>query len=405
MNKGFSPGVASAKLKNIKTQPQPISMPELEGGLLNYFDDVPDPRVDRTKHHLLKDILVIALLAIIAGGNGWEDMENYGISKQTWLKQFLELPNGIPHHDTFRRVFEKLDPKILEQKLTQWVQKFIGSVVDQVIPIDGKSLRGSYDRNQGKKNLHLVTAWASENRLVLGQVKVDSHSNEITAIPALLELIDVTGAIVTMDAMGTQTEIIKQIVHKKANYVVCLKSNHPTLYNQVKSWFEIQSIRQFYEVKMTDYRQVEKGHNRIEKRRTWAIPISEFGGLYNQDKWAGLQTVVIVERFRQEWNGTSHEVQFYLSSLTVDAQKHGSIIREHWSIENKEHWVLDVTFEEDKSRIRAFNSPRNLAVLRRMALNALNQETTLSRSLRQKRNRAAMSEEYMMLILKSLCQA
>lgn len=160
MNKGFSPGVASAKLKNIKTQPQPISMPELEGGLLNYFDDVPDPRVDRTKHHLLKDILVIALLAIIAGGNGWEDMENYGISKQTWLKQFLELPNGIPHHDTFRRVFEKLDPKILEQKLTQWVQKFIGSVVDQVIPIDGKSLRGSYDRNQGKKNLHLVTAWA-----------------------------------------------------------------------------------------------------------------------------------------------------------------------------------------------------------------------------------------------------
>ena len=405
MNKGFLAVVANAKLKTQKTQPQPISMPELEGGLLNYFDDVPDSRVDRTKLHLLKDIIVIALLSIIAGGDGWEDMENYGISKQPWLKQFLELPNGIPHHDTFRRVFEKIDPKVLEQKLTQWVQKLLGSVFEQVIAIDGKSLRGSYDRNQAKKNLHLVTAWACENRLVLGQVKVDSHSNEITAIPALLELIDVTGAIITMDAMGTQTEIIKQIVQKKANYVVCLKSNHPTLYNQVKSWFELQVSRQFAGVKMTDYRQIEKGHNRIEKRIVWAIPVAEFGGIYHQDKWAGLQTVVIVERFRQQWNGTSHEVQFYLSSLTGDAQKHGAIIREHWSIENQEHWVLDVTFNEDKSRVRTLNSPRNLAVLRRMALNALNQETTLSRSLRQKRNRAAMSDEYMMLILKSLCQA
>src|ERR687885_514728 len=289
MNKGFLAVVANAKLKTQKTQPQPISMPELEGGLLNYFDDVPDSRVDRTKLHLLKDIIVIALLSIIAGGDGWEDMENYGISKQPWLKQFLELPNGIPHHDTFRRVFEK------------------------VIAIDGKSLRGSYDRNQAKKNLHLVTAWACENRLVLGQVKVDSYSNEITAIPALLELIDVTGAIITMDAMGTQTEIIKQIVQKKANYVVCLKSNHPTLYNQVKSWFELQVSRQFAGVKMTDYRQIEKGHNRIEKRRVWAIPVAEFGGIYHQYKWAGLQTVVIVERFRQQWNGTSHEVQFYCS--------------------------------------------------------------------------------------------
>ena len=263
MTKGFAAVVASAKLKNIKTQHQPISMQELEGGLLNYFDALPDPRVDRTKHHLLKDIIVIALLAIIAGGNGWEDMENYGISKQPWLNKILELPNGIPHHDTFRLVFEKLDPKILEQKLTQWVQKFLGSVVDQVIPIDGKSLRGSYDRNQGQKNLHLVTAWASENRLVLSQVKVDSHSNEITAIPALLELIDVTGAIITMDAMGTQTEIIQQIVQKKANYVVCLKSNHLTLYNQVKSGFELQVSRQFAAVKMTDYRQIEKGHKLI----------------------------------------------------------------------------------------------------------------------------------------------
>ena len=172
-------------------------MQKLQGSLSSYFDDVPDPRVNRTKRHLLKDILVIAIWSTIAGGDGWEDMENYGISKQQWLQKFLDLPNGIPSDDTWRRVFEKLDPKVWEQKLTQWVKQLIGPVLEQVIPIDGKSLRGSYDRKTGEKNLHLVTAWASKNRLVLGQVKVENHSNKITAIPALLELIDVSGAIIT----------------------------------------------------------------------------------------------------------------------------------------------------------------------------------------------------------------
>jgi predicted transposase YbfD/YdcC len=401
MDKGFLPAQPRSKLLK---KPSPISMQELQGSLSSYFDDVPDPRVNRTKRHLLKDILVIAILSTIAGGDGWEDMENYGISKQQWLQKFLDLPNGIPSDDTFRRVFEKVDPKVLEQKLTEWVKQLIGPVVQQVIPIDGKSLRGSYDRKTGEKNLHLVTAWASENRLVLGQVKVENHSNEITAIPALLELIDVTGAIITMDAMGTQTEIVRLIRQKKADYVVTLKKNHPTLYKQVKTWFKTATANQFGGIEVSEDSRTEKAHHRIETRKVWAVPVGVLGGLYKQEDWTDIQTIVIVERFRYLWNKTTHEVQFYLSSLPVDAQLNGRVIRQHWSIENQEHWVLDVTFNEDRSRIRALNSPRNLAVIRRMSLNAVNQETTLKRSLRQKRKRAAMNDEYMMLLLKSFCQ-
>lgn len=187
MEKGFDRVVNEAKSSPKPDRSQPLSMQHLQACLSTYFDGIPDPRVDRTKQHLLKDILVITILATIAGAQGWEDIENYGLSKQQWLEEFLELPNGIPSDDTFRRVFEKLDPKVLEQKLSQWLQQIMGSVCQEIIPIDGKSLRGSYDREKGLKNLHLVTAWASEQRLVLGQVKVEDHSNEITAIPALLE--------------------------------------------------------------------------------------------------------------------------------------------------------------------------------------------------------------------------
>jgi hypothetical protein len=198
MDKGFDRVVNEPKSLATPDRSQPISLAQLQGCLSTYFDDIPDPRVDRTKQHLLKDILVITILAAIAGAQGWEDIENYGLSKQQWLENFLELPNGIPSDDTFRRVFEKLDPKVLEEKLSQWLQQIMGSVCQEIIPIDGKSLRGSYDREKGLKNLHLVTAWASGQRLVLGQVKVEDHSNEITAIPALLELLDIAGAIITI---------------------------------------------------------------------------------------------------------------------------------------------------------------------------------------------------------------
>ena len=403
MSKGFAPSKLAEKSEELN-KPKPISIEDLQTGFSNYFDDVPDPRVERTKQHLLKDILVIALLAVIAGADGWEDMENYGISKFTWLQKFLKLPNGIPSDDTFRRVFEKLDPKMLEQKLRTWMNQLIGSVAQEVIPIDGKSLRGSYDRQKGVKNLHLVTAWASEHRLVLGQVKVEDHSNEITAIPALLELIDITGAIITIDAMGTQTDIVRLIRQKKADYVVTLKSNHPTLYNQVKTWFEMAKAQEFEGIEVSQDSRTEKGHHRVEIRKVWAVSVAALGGLYKQEQWTDIQTIVFVERVRHLWNKTTQEVQFYLSFLPVDAQLNGRVIRQHWGIENQVHWTLDVTFNEDQCRIRSLNSPQNLALLRRMALNAINQETTFRRSVRQKKKRAAMNDDYMMQILKCLCQ-
>ena len=353
---------------------------------------------------MLKDILVIAILAVIAGAEGWEDIENYGLSKEKWLSEFLELPHGIPSDDTFRRVFERIEPSALEDSFSRWIQELIPSLEQQIVPIDGKCLRGSYDREGGLKALHLVTAWAAGEKLTLGQVKVEDHSNEITAIPALLELVDIQGAVITIDAMGTQTEIVRLIRAKKADYVLALKKNHPTLHQEVKNWFDKARLSNFEGITVDHDRRIEKGHHRTEKRRVWAVPLSEFGGLYKQEQWSGLQTIVMIERTRHLWNKVTHDVQFYLSSLPADAQNLGHAIRTHWGIENQVHWTLDVTFNEDHCRIRSGNSPRNLALLRRMALNAVNLEKTLKRSLRQKMKRAAMSNEYMMTVLQSFCQ-
>jgi predicted transposase YbfD/YdcC len=400
-------GFASAQGEQAKQSAKPAQLTpiaEIQANLSSYFSEIKDPRVTRTKKHLLKDILVIAILAVIAGAEGWEDIENYGISKQEWLTEFLDLPNGIPSDDTFCRVFERLDPLAVENGFTKWVQQLVPSLEQKIVPIDGKCLRGSYDREQGIKALHLVTAWVAEQNLTLGQIKVEDHSNEITAIPALLELIDIQGAIITIDAMGTQTEIVRLIRAKKADYVLALKTNHPTLYQEVKKWFESSLANNFEGINVSHDRRVEKGHHRTEKRLVWAVPLSEFGGLYKQGQWSGLQTIVMVERTRHLWNKVTHEVQFYLSSLPADAQNLGNAIRTHWGIENQVHWTLDVTFNEDHCRIRSCYSPRNFALLRRMALNALNQEITLKRSLRQKMKRAAMNNDYMMTVLQSFCQ-
>lgn len=403
MGKGFAS--VKAKLENLPAKrPKLTPISQIQANLSSYFTDIKDPRVKRTKKHLLKDILVIAILAIIAGAKGWEDIENYGQAKQQWLSEFLELPHGIPSDDTFRRVFERIEPLALCDCLTQWMQQLIPSLEQKIVPIDGKCLRGSYDREQGIKALHLVTAWVAEQNLTLGQIKVEDHSNEITAIPALLELIDIQGAIITIDAMGTQTEIVRLIRAKKADYVLALKTNHPTLHQEVKNWFETALANHFEGITLSSERRVEKGHHRTEKRVVRAVPLSELDGLYKQEQWLGLQSIVMVERTRHLWNKVTHEVQFYLSSLPADAQNLGNAIRTHWGIENQVHWTLDVTFSEDDCRIRSGNAPRNFALLRRMALNALNLEKTLPRSLRQKSKRASMNNDYMMTVLQSFCQ-
>lgn len=280
----------------------------------SFFSEIKDPRVPRTRAHLLTDILIIGIFSALAGGQGWEDMENYGLSKIDWLGEFLALPNGIPCPDTFRRVFERIDPKVFERCFQRWVQSIVETVGAQVIPIDGKTLKGSYDREQNKSALHLVSAWASEHRLVLGQVKVADKSNEITAIPALLELLDLAGCIITIDAMGTQTAIAAQIYNAKADYILALKANHPTLHGQVKTWFEQALAEQFDGITVSYDERVEKGHHRTEKRFCWSVPVCQLPPLYNQGDWVGLQTVVMVVRVRHLWNKTTREVQFYLTS-------------------------------------------------------------------------------------------
>lgn len=403
MSKGFKTKSADGGTILVRAQ-KPTEVAEIRSiqrTLVEQFAEIKDPRVERTKKHQLTDILIIAILAVIAGAQGWEDIENYGISKQQWLEEFLALPNGIPSDDTFRRVFEFIDPEGLNRCFLKWVETLVAKMGGEIIPIDGKTLKGSYDRNQSQSALHVISAWASEQHLVLAQMKVEEKSNEITAIPALLELLDITGAIITIDAMGTQTEIAKKVIDKKADYVLALKANHPTLYSQVSTWFDDAKANNFQGIDVSYNKRIEKGHHRTEIREIWTVPVTVIGELYQPKLWAGLQTLVMVVRVRHLWNKTTREVQFYLTSLHSDAQLLGRAIRKHWGIENEAHWTLDCTFGEDACRIRSFHSPRNFALLRRIALNALNRESSYKRSLRQKMKRTAMDNNYMIQVLSS----
>lgn len=366
---------------------------------MSQFEDLEDPRGLQGQAHAFLSIVLIAILATIGGATGWEDIELYAESHQPWLESFLDLSHGIPHADTYRRMFERVNPEALQRCFLAWVGQVVEATGAQVIPIDGKSVKGSYDRNKKQSALHVVSAWASEHRLLLGQVKVENKSNEITAIPALIELLDITGCIITIDAMGTQTEIARQIVAKGADYILSLKANHPTLYAQMKAWFKTAHSQGFSGIAHSYDQRVEAGHHRQENRQIWAVPVAAIGNLYQPSPWAGLQTVVMVVRVRQLWNKTTREVQFYLSSLPCDAVRIGRAIRAHWGIENQLHWVLDVTFGEDASRIRNGHSPENFSLMRRMAISLLNQETSTKRSLRQKAKRAAMDSNYMLQVL------
>jgi predicted transposase YbfD/YdcC len=344
-------------------------------------------------------IVLIAILATIGGATGWEDIEVYGESHQEWLETFLDLRNGVPHADTYRRVFERLHPEALQECFLGWVNQVVTATRAQVIPIDGKSVKDSYDQEKKQSALHLVSAWASEHRLMLAQVKVDSKSNEISAIPSLLKLLDIMGCIITIDAMGTQTAIAQQIIDKQGDYVLSLKANHPTLYAQVQAWFEAAHATHFAGIEFSYEQRVEASHHRREHCQIWVVPATVIAELHQPTPWAGLQSLVMVIRVRHLWNKTTREVQFYLTSLPCDAQQIAKAIRTHWGIENQLHWVLDVTFGEDAARIRTGHSPQNFALLRRMAISLLNQEASTKRSLRQKAKRAAMNSNYMLQVL------
>lgn len=401
MSKGFdSPSIQKERCPTKSKRLKPaVDAIEVQQQWLSQFSKLNDPRGRQGCDHAFLSVVLIAILATIGGAKGWEDIEVYAESHQAWLETFLDLKNGIPKADTYRRVFERINPDELQECFMGWVREIVEATGAQIIPIDGKSLKGSYDRNRRQSSLHTVSAWATENRLMLGQVKVEDKSNEIKAIPALLNLLDITGCIITIDAMGTQTEIAGQIIEKGANYVLCLKANHPTFYTQVKTWFENQKAKGFKEIEYSYDLTVEKGHHRKENRQIWAVPLSAIGELYKSSQWAGLKTLVMVIRVRTLWNKTTREVMFYLSSLTPDAAYIGRAIRAHWSIENQLHWVLDVTFGEDDSRIRNLHGPENFSLLRRMAISLLNQETSTKRSLRQKMKRASMNTNYLLEVL------
>lgn len=369
----------------------------LKASIHKHFGEIEDPRVERTRAHYLVDIIVIALFATISGADSWVGIETYGNSKEAWLKQFLELPNGIPSHDTLARVFSRLDPEALEAEFRNWVQTIAGKLSAQVITIDGKTSRGSYDREKGIKDLQLVSAWATSSRLVLGQEAVDQKSNEITAIPKLLEQLELKGCIVTIDAMGTQKNIAQHICQAGADYILALKGNQGKLSKTIKTWFEEQNESSAEWLK-TGWHHLEKGHHRLETRTIWQIPASQILPQELREPWPKFCTIVIVEGTRQLWNQTTHECRFFISSLEATNQQFGDYIRTHWGIENQVHWCLDVVFGEDDSRIRQGHSARNISVMRRFTLNLLRQETSKT-SLTMKRYKAAMDNDFLLKIL------
>ena len=367
-----------------------------------HFGKITDPRMDRTKHHKLIDIIAIAICAVICGAESWVDIELFGNSKVHWLATFLELPNGIPSHDTFGRVFSLLDAQQFQLAFYEWVWAVNDIIQGQVINIDGKCLRGSDEQRLGKRAIYMVSAWAVENEIVLGQRKVDEKSNEITAIPELLKILSISGCIVTIDAMGTQTNIAKTIREAKADYVLSVKDNQGHLFEDIATLFAVDQAQNFKYASFEYKKTVNKGHGRIEVRECWSTSNPEYLNLIRGlQNWTDLQSIIMIICTRIIGDQETKYVRYYISSLPSNAERILHAVRSHWSIENKLHWVLDVALNEDRSRIRKDQAPENFAVLRHMALNLLKQEKSAKGGIHAKQFQAALNEEYLLKVLAS----
>jgi predicted transposase YbfD/YdcC len=363
------------------------------------FSELSDPRVEGRCEHKLLDMVVIAVCAVITGADSWVEVETFGKLKEEKLRGFLELAAGIPSHDTFGRLFGALDADEFQKCFARWVDGVFQVSDGQVIAIDGKTVRRSHDRTIGKDAIHMVSAWASTNGIALGQRKVDAKSNEITAIPELLRVLEVSNCIVTIDAMGCQKKIAQTIRDEKADYILHVKENQGNLYQDLQDWFAYADKVHFAGINSTYHKTVNKDHGRIEIRQCWAIadPLA-FENIRHHEGWADLQTIVRIERERRIGDKVEAETTYYISSLPNQANRILTATRAHWSIENSFHWVLDVTFHEDDSRIRVGNSPQNMAVLRHLALNILKSDTSKG-SLRNKRYRAALDDSFLFSLL------
>ena len=370
-------------------------------GVFTFFEAVPEPRVERTRLHPLMNILVIALLAMICVGDGWEDMEDFGLAKKSWLGTFLDLRQGIPSADTFRRVLSAVDPKAFNACFIAWVQALAVGTSGKLVAIDGKTLRHSFDRATGQKALHVVSAWIAENRLTLGQIATEEKSNEITAIPQLLEMLDIRGATITVDAMGCQRAIAEKIIDQGADYIMGLKGNQGTAHREVEEFFTEAHARDFKDVEHTFHETVDgSDHGRLEVRRAWAS--HEIGWFADLPKWRGLRSIIMIESERTVGDAeTSIERRYYWSSHVLDAQTFAAMIRGHWGIENELHWCLDVGFREDESRIRTDHGPENLALLRKVAMNLAKSDRTRKKGIQAKRKRAAWDDAYLITLLQA----
>ena len=365
--------------------------------LVECLRELPDPRKPINQDHQFIDIMVIGICAIIAGADGFSGMAAFGQAKEEWFRTFLELPNGIPSHDTFGAVFARLKPSAFQECFLRWVQGLTTKVESEVVPIDGKRLRRSHDRSHGQAAIELVSAWASSQRLTLGQVKVAADSNEITAVPELLKVLALAGCIVTLDALNTQKETVAAIVAQEADYVIALKGNHATLLEAVTELCEAVREGRTANIPFETWETVDGEHGRIETRRYWQIAAPDY--LPERQAWRNWQTIGMVEATRELKGQTTTERRYYLSSLPVAVQRFAHAVRTHWSIENSCHWILDVVFREDDSRVRNGHAAENLGLLRRLALTLLQQERSRKVGVQLKRLTAGWDEKYLLKVL------
>jgi predicted transposase YbfD/YdcC len=370
-----------------------------DSSLLDYLAKLPDPRKDRRKRHKLTDILAIAILGSICDANAWTDIEEFGKAKKDWLETFLDLPNGIPSHDTFGRVFSLIDPVAFQSVFSEWVATIRERVSDEIISIDGKCLRGSHDKANGKAAIHMVSAWSDANRLVLGQVKTEEKSNEIKAIPELLRMLALKGCIVTIDAAGCQKNIAAQIREQGGDYVLAVKGNQRNLYDEIVGFFRKKEAGGHEKIKVLYFEETDGGHGRVEIRRYWIV--QDLSWMYVRRNWKDLRLVGMVEAERHIGDHVSRERRYYISSMSPIVKAFAFAVRSHWGIENRLHWSLDVTFDEDRSRVRKDHAPENLAVLRHMTLIALKREETCKRGIKAKRKKAGWDNRYLLKVLQA----